>query len=157
MFKIGPKMTKIDPKMLKIRQIDPKISKKCVVTVKFLLRTKTMGLPLKILLLVPKPTWKLLPSFRHNFHLCPQAIEGPVTPRAERVKYQVIGHLKYQFQRITPYIQTRHKRFIARCAKMQSLFFIIPSANAICKIQSAKNNVKLQSAKCNLKMYSDQP
>ena len=25
-----PKMTKIDPKMLKIRQIDPKISKKCV-------------------------------------------------------------------------------------------------------------------------------
>ena len=36
---------------------------------KFLLR-KTMGLPLKILLLVPKPTGKLLPSFPHNFHLC---------------------------------------------------------------------------------------
>ena len=30
MFKIGPKMTKIDTKMLKIRQIDTKISKKCV-------------------------------------------------------------------------------------------------------------------------------
>ena len=30
MFKIGPKMTKINPKRLKIRQIDPKISKKCV-------------------------------------------------------------------------------------------------------------------------------
>ena len=29
-----------------------------------------MGLPLKILLLVPKPTGKLLPSFPHNFHLC---------------------------------------------------------------------------------------
>ena len=30
MFKIGPKSTKIDQKMLKIRQIDPKISKQCV-------------------------------------------------------------------------------------------------------------------------------
>ena len=30
MFKICPKMTKIDPKMMKIRQFDPKISKKCV-------------------------------------------------------------------------------------------------------------------------------
>ena len=30
MFKIGPNMTKINPKMLKIRQIDPEISKKCV-------------------------------------------------------------------------------------------------------------------------------
>ena len=30
MFKIGPNMTQIDPKMLKIRQIDPNISKKCV-------------------------------------------------------------------------------------------------------------------------------
>ena len=29
MFKIGLKVTKIDPKMLKIRQIEPKISKKC--------------------------------------------------------------------------------------------------------------------------------
>ena len=31
--------------------------------------TKTAGLPLKILLLVPKPTGKLLPRFRHNLHL----------------------------------------------------------------------------------------
>ena len=30
MFKIGLKVTKIDPKMLKIRQIEPKISKKCI-------------------------------------------------------------------------------------------------------------------------------
>ena len=30
MFKIGPNMTKINPKMLKIRLIDPEISKKCV-------------------------------------------------------------------------------------------------------------------------------
>ena len=30
MSKIGQKMTKIDPKMSKIRQIDPKISKKCL-------------------------------------------------------------------------------------------------------------------------------
>ena len=30
MFKIDLNMTKIDPKMLKIRKIDPKISKKCV-------------------------------------------------------------------------------------------------------------------------------
>ena len=48
------------------------------VTAKFLLRTKPMGLPLKILLLVPKPTGKLLPSFPHNFHLwlkvCCQAL-----------------------------------------------------------------------------------
>ena len=29
MLKIGPKITKIGPKMLEIRQIDPKISKKC--------------------------------------------------------------------------------------------------------------------------------
>ena len=30
MFKISPNMTIIDPKMLKIMQIDPKITKKCV-------------------------------------------------------------------------------------------------------------------------------
>ena len=30
MTKIDPKMSKIGPKMLKIRQIDTKISKKCV-------------------------------------------------------------------------------------------------------------------------------
>ena len=30
MFEISPKITKIDPKILKIRQIDPKIFKKCV-------------------------------------------------------------------------------------------------------------------------------
>ena len=30
MFKIGPKMTEIDPKMSKIRQIYPKISKNCI-------------------------------------------------------------------------------------------------------------------------------
>ena len=79
MLNIGQKITKIDPKMLKIRQIDPKISKKSVSysgqnkhiqKVRKLLRTKTMGLPLKILLLVLKLTGKLLPSFRHNFHLC---------------------------------------------------------------------------------------
>ena len=36
-----------------------------------------MGLPLKILLLVVlvrKPTGKLLPSFPHNFHLCPYLV-----------------------------------------------------------------------------------
>ena len=31
---------------------------------------KNAGLPLKILLLVSKPTEKLLPSFPHNLHLC---------------------------------------------------------------------------------------
>ena len=30
MFKIGLNMTKIDPKMLKIRQMEPKTSKKCI-------------------------------------------------------------------------------------------------------------------------------
>ena len=35
-----------------------------------------MRLPLKILLLVPKPTEKLLPSFPHNFHLCPSRMRG---------------------------------------------------------------------------------
>ena len=76
MFKIGPKMTKIDarltkidPKTLKIRQIDTKISKKCVSYCKIPTQDKTMGFPLKILLLVPKPTGKLLPSFHHNFQL----------------------------------------------------------------------------------------
>ena len=69
MFKIGPKMTKIDPKMLKIRQIDPKISKNSVSYCKIPTQAKTMGLPLKILLLVRKPTGKLFPSFRHNLHL----------------------------------------------------------------------------------------
>ena len=44
------------------------IPKVCKVTVKFLLRTKTTGLPLKILLLVPKPTGHL-PSCRNNLHL----------------------------------------------------------------------------------------
>ena len=48
MFEIAPKRTKIDPKMLKIRQIDPKV---------------------RILLLVHKPTRKLPPCFQHNFHL----------------------------------------------------------------------------------------
>ena len=70
MFKIGPqitkidpKITKIDPKMLKIRQIDPKMSKKCASYCKIPTQEKTMGLPLRILLLVSKPTGKLLPSF----------------------------------------------------------------------------------------------
>ena len=70
MFKIGPKMTKIDPKMLKIRHIDPKISKKCVSYCKIPTQDKTTGLPLKILLLVPRPTRQLLPSCRDNLHLC---------------------------------------------------------------------------------------
>ena len=69
MLKIGPKMTKIDPKMLKIRHFDPKISKKYVSYCKIPTRDKTMGLPLKILLLVPKPTWKLLPSFQSKIIL----------------------------------------------------------------------------------------
>ena len=50
MFKIGPKMTKIDarltkidPKMLKIRQIDPKISKKCVSCCKIPTQDKKRG------------------------------------------------------------------------------------------------------------------
>ena len=43
MFKIGPKMTKIDPKMLKIRQIDPKISKKCVSYCKIPTQDKNHG------------------------------------------------------------------------------------------------------------------
>ena len=30
MFKISTNMTKIKPKMMKIRQIDPKISQKCI-------------------------------------------------------------------------------------------------------------------------------
>ena len=70
MFKIGPKMTKIDPKMLKIRQIDPKISKKCVSYCKISTQDKNRGTSLKILLLVPKPTGQLLPSCPHNLHLC---------------------------------------------------------------------------------------
>ena len=51
----------------KLTQNNPKNAQ---VTAKFLLRTKTAGLPLKILMLVTKPTGKLLPSFRHNLHLC---------------------------------------------------------------------------------------
>ena len=67
--KIDPKMTKIDPKTLKIRQIDPKISKKCVNYCKIPTQDKTVRLPLKILLMVPKLTGRLLPSFPHNLHL----------------------------------------------------------------------------------------
>ena len=63
-------MTKIDPKMTKIKQMDPKISKKCTSYCKIPTEDKNGGLPLKLLLLVPKPTGKLLPSFRHNLHLC---------------------------------------------------------------------------------------
>ena len=63
-------MTKINPKMLKIRHIDPKISKKCVSYCKIPTQDKNHGTSHKILLLVPKPTGKLLPSFRHNFHHC---------------------------------------------------------------------------------------
>ena len=63
-------MTKIDPKMSKIRQIDPKISKKCVSYCKNPTRDKKSGLALKILLLVPKPTGHLVPSCRNNFQLC---------------------------------------------------------------------------------------
>ena len=62
-------MTKINPKMLKIRQIDPKISKKCVGYCKIPTHDKYAGLPFKILMLVPKPTGQLLPSCRHNLHL----------------------------------------------------------------------------------------
>ena len=62
MFKIGPEMTKLNSKVLKIRQIDPKISKKYVSCVKI----PTQGLALKILLLVPKPTGQLMPSCRNN-------------------------------------------------------------------------------------------
>ena len=65
-----PQNDQIDPKMLKIRQIDPKISKKCVSYCKIPTQDKTTGLPLKILLLVPRPTRQLLPSCRDNLHLC---------------------------------------------------------------------------------------
>ena len=68
-IKIDPKMTKIDPKMLNIRQIDLKISKKCVRYCKIPTQNKNHGTSLKILLLVPKPTGKLLPGFRHNINL----------------------------------------------------------------------------------------
>ena len=73
MFKIGPKMTKIDPKLTpkcwKSGKLTQTYPKSVTVTAKFLLMAKTMGLPLKILLLVPKPTWKLLPSFQSKIIL----------------------------------------------------------------------------------------
>ena len=43
MFKISPKMTKIDPKMLKIRRIGPKISKKCISYYKIPTQDKKRG------------------------------------------------------------------------------------------------------------------
>ena len=60
MFKIGPEMTKIYPK----------ISKKYASYCKIPTQDKTTGLPLEIPLLVPKSTGKLLPSFPHNLHPC---------------------------------------------------------------------------------------
>ena len=45
MVKIWPKMTKIDQEMLKIRQIDPKISKKCVSYCKIRTKDKNRGTP----------------------------------------------------------------------------------------------------------------
>ena len=57
-------MTKIDPKMLEIWQIDQTISKKCVTYCKIPTQdNKNAGLPLKILLLVPKPTKQLPTQF----------------------------------------------------------------------------------------------
>ena len=69
MFKIGPRITLINLKMLKIRQIDSKINKKCVSYCKIPTQDKNTGLPLKILLLVAKPTGQILPSCPHNLQL----------------------------------------------------------------------------------------
>ena len=64
-------------KMLKIRQIGWKISKKSVIHWKILFRTKSEWLSLKILLMVPKTTGHLLLSCQHNLHLwwCVKFIE----------------------------------------------------------------------------------
>ena len=80
MFKIGPNMTKINPEMLKIRQVDTIISKKCISYAKILLTTKSVGVALKILLLVLKPTGHLVPKCSNNLQLwspSPRKISGP--------------------------------------------------------------------------------
>ena len=56
----------IDPKMLKIRQIDRKYPKNATLTAKILLTKKSAELALKILLLVLKPTLHLVPRCGHN-------------------------------------------------------------------------------------------
>ena len=62
-------MTKIDPKIFKVRKSDQKISKNVKVTAKILLMTKRTGLALKILLLVPKPNGHLVRRCRNNLQL----------------------------------------------------------------------------------------
>ena len=49
--------------MLKIRQIDPKLSRKCITYCKIHSKDKTRRNSPKIILLVPKPTGQLLPSY----------------------------------------------------------------------------------------------
>ena len=61
MFKIGQKMTKIDPKMSKIRQIDPKISKKCLNYCKNPTHDKKRG------------TWPQNPTAGPQTYLAPRA------------------------------------------------------------------------------------
>ena len=56
-------MTKIDPKIFKVRKSDQKISKNVKVT------AKRTGLALKILLLVPKPNGHLVHRCRNNLQL----------------------------------------------------------------------------------------
>ena len=64
MFKISPKMTKINPKNVENQdKLTQKYPKSAQVT------SKNAGLSVKILLMVLKPTGQLLPSFPHNFHL----------------------------------------------------------------------------------------
>ena len=63
-------VTKIDPKIFKIRQIDPKISKKCVSYCKNPTHNKKHRTCPKILLLVPKPTGHLVTRCRYKLHLC---------------------------------------------------------------------------------------
>ena len=72
MFKISPYMTKIDPKMLKIRQIDNKYQKSAYFAAKILLTTQRAGVALRILPLVQKPSGHqhLMPRCSNNLQLC---------------------------------------------------------------------------------------
>ena len=80
-------MTKINKKMLKIGQIDPKSAQ---VPAKFLLRTKSTELAPKILQLVPKPTGQLKPSCHNNFHLWSQLKNYETYSRSARVRVLTI-------------------------------------------------------------------
>ena len=83
---IQKKMIKINQKKLKAGKLTQKYPKSVKVTAKFLLRTKSTGLALKILLLVPKPTGQLMPSCRNNFYLWPiQTDRGQMTKWAKDI------------------------------------------------------------------------